>query len=229
MMPDADFFAWVEFHVLATGADDRVAETLAVNKPIVTGESWNTSLAELKLATQRLVLHHRTPKFTNEHLDAVGLELVAMRREAAADSRAARPQSGADCPECGGAGHAVVLHPYCVFDGHAANYRDPRTGESRPQVLTVAVLCDAAGCGAGHHARNAEDRRVEGATEGQLRQRPRLMTLSRYSALIGGHDGVRLLREYERVLAERGRQVAGPGEGLAALSPRLAAMARRAA
>lgn len=105
------FADWVGVYCTATGADGRAADMLRANVAIVV-EHWKATPAELGEVTNRLISSCRVPKFANEHIDAIGKELVALRteRKAAADHvKQFGPFKGCDCPACNG---GVVLPQY---------------------------------------------------------------------------------------------------------------------
>lgn len=199
------FIEWARWHCDSTAADAGTATALVVNRSIFTAD-WLATEAELRECTRRLVSGNRTPKFANEHGDAVGIELRALRQERAAAPVLAYdpsdPTTFTACPTCGdGRGWVVVPHPRCVVHG-----------ELTMRVITVAVICED--CEPGRRALAAEMQKERD------RQRP---TLAAYTRRVSGADGVALLRGRERRLAALARGGAAPGAGFAEQFPRLAA------
>lgn len=214
MTPD-EYAVWVAQHVEACGADERAAAALlsdAVREVLCHG--GRTTQAELVECTARLIRSRATPKFANEHGDAVGLELVRLREErraAALPPPVAAPGDFApDCPACGGTGLATVplVDPRRPERDFVAGRRLVLAMGYRT-VLAMCCLCDEPGCEAGRLARSRDARRM--------------YTLSWLNSHYGC-DLVRLLREYERerVAWFRGRPDFGPGSAvLAGLVARL--------
>jgi hypothetical protein len=194
-MTTIEFAAWVKHHVTATGADDRTAAALIENREIIANE-WNTTLAELKLATHNLVASCRTPKFPNEHTDAIGLEIEAIRTPS---MRREEPTAPRTCGVCQGSGMVVVLHPNCIYAGRVVNYQ--RFGVNYGYVATFAVICDICDFGKGL-CRN-EESRASSLSNAELQAQPRMMTLGKYYDLTKGLDGYMMLRDYEREQAIR--------------------------
>jgi hypothetical protein len=197
-MNDYDFNQWLSYHLLATGSQSKadVADSLLANQDIIAGPTWGASLVELMECSRRLVATCRVPGFADEHLKAVGLELIALRKDASrAASEFRRPiPNGPKCPTCDGDGWVTVPLVRCVWHGQLVTYRD-RDGLDHGYVPTGAVTCDD--CDAGRRERDIEADRVNkmrakfsGATG-----RP---TYTQYTALVNGADGVALLKEHER-------------------------------
>ena len=187
-LPPTDWFlSWVRFHVAATAADPAAAEALLANRPIITGETWHATESELRTCTARLVARCATPKFPNEHVDAVGLELIALRKHR--EPMPALPPDAPACPLCEGMGQVTVVHPGCVWRGRVVRHRTLGT------VMTCAVLCDQCPRGGRLIDLNRHDDR----------RWPRQLTWDRYLTRTGGIDGVELLRQHERERAFVGR------------------------
>lgn len=218
---DAWYVEWVELHCEATGADNTTLKALLspLVYAVLAGDGGATP-EELGQVTVRLLARHETPKFANEHADAVGLELVRLRE----DRRAAllpAPVAAAgdfapDCDACGGSGLVVVPVLACVRGGRLYLHRDSG------RVVTGAVLCDRTGCSAGFAARERERHRTD--------SRPRRPTLTQADR-VAGCDLLQLHREFERQQAAR-RASAAPaaaGEHWAALVAALRSRVRPAA
>jgi len=187
-LPPTDWFlSWVRFHVTATAADPSAAEALVANRGIITGEAWAATDKELRACTARLVARCATPKFPNEHVDAIGLELVALRKHR--EPLPALSPDDPQCPLCEGIGQVTVIHPGCVWSGRVVRHRTLGT------VMTCAVLCDQ--CPRG--------RRLIDLDRADDRRWPRQLTLGGYFSRIGGIDGVQLLKDHDRELAFVGR------------------------
>lgn len=192
-----DFLAWVEFHMKATAANEQTLDALLTNEEIICGDAWRTSLKELKLATQSLIAHNRAPTFANEHLKAVGTEILFLRETLRRDKP--KPDAVA-CDLCGGHGLIPVPHPRCISAGRLVTYM--RDEVDYGYVATCFVICEA--CPAGRAEWEVEERRVSEASEAEKRKRPRMMTLSRYSQVVNA-DGVQLLREHDAYTARQAR------------------------
>lgn len=202
-MTDDEFDGWVALHCEATAASAEAAASLLTSRAVFVAD-WSATAAELGECTRRMLRNLRVPKWANEHAEAVGRELMALRRE-----RDARPQvdfsAGAPepprCPLCGGSGLVAVPHPLCVLrphDGPPALGHYPGTR----MVVTGAVLCDAPDCEPGRDARHREAKR----------DRPRL-ALNRYLAALGHVDAVGMLRQFERDQAAACRRAGGRRAG----------------
>lgn len=196
------FYSWVKIHCQATGASEDTGETLVTNRRIVE-DFWQATEGEMTECTNRLISFGRTPKFPNEHMDALGRELRDLRSIAIskADEAYARqwedPATRPQCEACDGTGIVVVPHPRCVWHGTIVNH--PGNGV----FYTVGVLCDV--CAIGKELIRREDDRVSRASDTDLRKRPRQATFSQYTRGIFGHDGITLLRQHEKQMAELGR------------------------
>lgn len=193
-MSDDWFDGWVDLHCQATGANAAARDAILANRDNFV-DRWNSTAAELGEVTARLVGSLRTPKFPNEHCDAVGRELVALRAELA--DRARKAARGFDdgppaCDACGGDGLVSVPHPRCVSNGRMI--RDPETGA----YLTGSVLCDRPHCDAGRLARDRETSRRD--------DKPRRLTLGALQHRLGGCDLVAMLRDHEREQARLARE-----------------------
>ena len=213
---DAWYPEWVSRHCDATGADAAAARAL-LSEPVyeVLVSNGRATPGELGEVTVRLLARHGTPKFANEHADAVGLELVRLRedrRRAALPPPAAAPgDAPPDCPACGGSGLATVPLPACVrverAGGADVAFIVPHPEYRR--VLTGAVLCDRPGCAAGEVVVARERHRAD--------KKPRRPTLTQAERAAGGADLPALLREYERRQAARCRASGPPDSAWAAL------------
>jgi hypothetical protein len=213
------FDEWVILYCEATAAGGEVAAALLANRAVILDPPWSATQAELGEITARLVRECRVPKFPNEHTDAIGNELRAVRDER---RHAAIPPVGhapgdfaPDCPACGGSGLAVVPLRACVLDGRVV--LNPRTG----RVDTGAVLCDRPGCLAGERVQADEGlRKLDD-------RRPRRPRLSQCERAVGGRDLPAMLREYERAAAVAARKGEPAGPLLPNIEAALAALAAR--
>ncbi len=211
-MSDDEFYGWVELHCIATGATPDTARTISANRE--TFRKWSATVGELGECTARLVAHMRTPKFANEHTDAVGLELKALRRErsetlAAADPRDPGPAPEPKCELCRDRGLVDVPMPECVVVPSDAPARlVPKAGYRT--VLTIPVRCDHKACAAGAELFRKGDRHP---------------ALSKYRRPFRGVDPVQLLREHQRAELEklRGGAVSESLSDLPNIARRLAA------
>jgi hypothetical protein len=191
----SEFDSWCAYHVRATGADDKTLETLITDQSIIAGEAWGATAEELTAVTNGLIARCKVPRFPNEHISAVGIELMRLRDERNARDRQQRQQSDPEeCAACDGTGFATIPTRACVWNGEIQCL----IGTSR--VSTGAVLCDRPGCAAGRRTRDSESRRTD--------DRPRQMILSKAESIAGVRDLPGLLREYERnrAAAIRGKQ-----------------------
>lgn len=214
------FISWVQLHCQATGAGPDAGEALIINRRIVE-DFWRASEAEMTECTNRLITKGRTPKFPNEHMDALGRELRDLRASVTAESdrdysrQWDDPDAAPKCEQCSGTGRVVVPHPRCIHHGNLVTH--PVNGI----FYTVAVLCTD--CEIGRDMIRREEDRVSRASDDDLRKRPKQLTFDRYTRLIHGHDGVAMLREHERSMAEQVRRVSGDGASeFRRLYPRLA-------
>jgi len=215
---DMDWYAeWVRLHCQATGADAAAARALLseiVRAVLLNGGTTSEELGEV---TARLVTRHETPKFANEHADAVGLELVRLREErrvATLPGPAAAPGNFApDCPACGGSGLVVVPHARCVWQGRLVVHPD------QGKLVTGAALCDGPGCAAGEVARTKERARVDNPP-----RRPTLSQVRRHH----GCDVLAMLRQHERDQAAAARRRTGPAGDFPAMAAILERAKRRA-
>lgn len=204
------FLDWVDVYCTATGADQRAAEALRANASVVV-EHWRATIEELGEVATRLVASGRTPKFANEHLDALGRELVALRKERATAERPTPGDFDSECAACGGSGFAVVPVRACVWQGRLVLHK------MHKRVVTCAVLCDRTGCTAGERARDCEHRRRD--------DKPRRPTLSQCEHA-AGVDLAGMTRLFEREVAKRARDGGSESERFAAFAgayPRIAA------
>lgn len=193
------YVEWAELHCQATGADNAALRAL-LSEPVraVLVAQGGATAEELGSVTVRLLARHDTPKFANEHADAVGAELVRLREERRVallpGPVAPAGDFAPDCDACGGSGMAVVPVRACVFERRLVLHPELK------MVVTGAVLCDRPGCEAGEAARQRERHRTD--------NKPRRPALSRVSGALGC-DPVALLRGYEREEAGRARR-SGP-------------------
>jgi hypothetical protein len=199
----ADWFDnWVQFHQAVTGSRSNpdVAAVLVSNRAVIL-ETWQATEAEMRSASRRLVAYLRTPKWANEHLDALGRELLRMRGE---ESQAASPPPGdfSTCGTCGGAKMVVVPHPLCVDRGRLVCWR------GRLGIRTVAVFCDE--CPAGRAAALEDGRRFHSLPKARQQAQPVRPTLTAYTRKVGC-DAVTLLRELDKFRAEQSRDLVGLG------------------
>ena len=203
MTPAEDWYAgWVRNHVTATGADAAAARALlsdVVRTVLVT--NGKATPGELGEVTVRLIARRDTPKFANEHSDAVGAELVRLRAErrlaAAGPPVATNGDFAPDCPACGGSGLAVVPVRACVWERRLVLHPQLK------RIVTGAVLCDR--CPAGEAAITKERHRTD-----KKDRRPTLTQVAR----VLGCDPVALLRAFEREQAEYARrELAGSRDG----------------
>ncbi len=186
--PPADWFReWVIAHGRATAADPSAGVALMSNRAIIVGEPWLATELELHECTRRLVAKRATPKFPNEHVDAVGLELIELRKERTRPTLPAA-SSEASCPICSGTGEAIGVHPGCVWGGRVVKHRECG------RVMSCAVLCDQCEIG----------RRLITLNRAKDNKQWR-MTLDKYYRVLNGLDGVELLKEYEQEQARLGR------------------------
>ena len=200
MTPEA-FSQWIELYTRTTGAGPAVADTLRANYRAIV-QQWRATLRELDEVATRFVVSGRIPKWPDEHLRGIGAELDALRAEDAAKRR--RPARDPEvCTLCRGTGYVSVPHPCCIWKGEIRPYYNPRTKVRKRAVLTVAVLCC---CSAGEAAKQANRKYAE------ERHRPPLRTIESYTRLIGGCDGVAILREWESRLAEASRRAEPRGD-----------------
>lgn len=193
------YVEWAELHCQATGADNAALRAL-LSEPVraVLVTQGSATPEELGQVTVRLLARHDTPRFANEHSDAVGAELVRLREERRAallpGPVAPAGDFAPDCDACGGSGLVSVPVRACVWQGRLVLHPDVR------MVVTGAVLCDRPGCVAGAAARERERHRTD--------NKPRRPTLAQVSRVLGC-DPVALLRGYEREQAGRARR-SGP-------------------
>ena len=178
------YFSWVGFHRERTAAQpDAVAALLANEETAI--ETWEATHDELCECTKRLVATRRTPKFANEHVDAVGTELIAMRaeRERAGFMLATQQPAAGECPmRCDG-GELIAPMVDAVLGG---------------RIFPVCVvLCDM--CQRGKAETIAQDRRKNqaGPMKEDAWKKKTLMPLSKYVERCNGRDGITMLREHE--------------------------------
>jgi hypothetical protein len=213
---------WVRDHCTATGADASAARALL--SEFVRGvllDSGRTTPGELGEVTVRLLARRETPKFANEHSDAVGRELVRLREERRiallGPPVAAAGDFAPDCPACGGSGLAVIPVRACVWDGRLVLHPDLK------RVVTGAVICDRPGCPAGERVWQAEGLR-------KLDERsPRRPKLSQCERAVGGIDLPALVRDHERERAAAARVGMPPRPATPNLAAILAGVTLRAA
>lgn len=205
--PKSWYFAWVAMHVEATAGGNEATAALIAAKDVAT-DIWTATEEELWECTNRLLRTMRTPKFANEHVDAVGLELVALRSDRVKQSHPS-PQSDSAfvCESCRGLGMIVVPHPLCVSQGKLVNFR-LRDGTDYGRIQCIAVICDE--CPQGEAEMSAQHRRSQLATESEEWKRKKHMSLSTYRAAIDHADGIELLRKHTDKQAADARAVIGP-------------------
>lgn len=211
-LPPKDWYLeWVAMHSGATAAGAEATAALIAAKDAAL-ETWEATEIELWECTNRLLRTMRTPKFANEHVDAVGLELVALRRERTAALSSAAGEVETSCATCGGAVFIIAAHPACIRDG--------RLVLANGKVMTTAVLCDL--CPRGLAEIAAQNRRAEYATgKDELWKKKKVLTLSTYFERVRGFDGVAMLRNYNRQRAADARRRDPRSEGENALFDRL--------
>jgi hypothetical protein len=209
-MDAAGYYEWVRLHAQATGASPEAKLALGsdIVRDVILGAG--ATGAELGEVTARLIRRGETPRWANEHGDAVVLELRALRAERAVAPVMEHPPGDPTvfegCPTCGdGRGWVTVPHPLCVFQGRLCLHPD------NGKVVTVAVICGT--CEPGRRAAAAEQ------TRGVAEQRP---TLARYGRRVYGADGIRLLADYDRQRAAQARGGAPAGAGFRQMFPTLA-------
>lgn len=185
------FEEWVEMHCIATGANDAARQAIIANRGNLL-DAWRATLEELGQVTARLVANLRTPKFPNEHCDAVGRELAELRAERAALPPAVVPGDSPACDACQDTGIVTVPHPECVWSHRIVLHREQRC------VITTTVLCDRSGCAAGYRAQAADDERAKSKTH---RRMARLSAMER----LAGCDVLALLRAHEAEVVRRAR------------------------
>lgn len=203
------FLSWVQNHLIATGGGEDAGETIISNRRVVDGY-WKATEAEMYECTSRIIRNGRTPKFANEHMDRLGSELRELRAATTTDAANVYARQWEDPSArvvcvCDGTGLIVVPHPRCIWHGNLVVH--PGNG----RFYTVAVICDE--CDIGRDIIRREDDRVSRAGETELRKRPKMLTWGRYTTAIHGHDGIALLRQYDRQEAERGRVFSGETYG----------------
>jgi hypothetical protein len=202
------YFEWVDFHRKATAANAEAVAALISAREIAI-DIWQSTSDELHQCTKRLVATRRTPKFANEHADAIGTELVTLRaeRERAGFMVAVQPTGPSDCPmRCEG---GELIAP--MVDAVKAGKVSP----------VCVVLCDM--CQRGKAEIIAQDRKKNqaGPTKEDAWKKKTLMTLSKYIERCNGVDGIAMLRQHEAECAAKIR--AHRGE-FASTIPALAAM-----
>ncbi len=190
-MSDDEFFGWVDLHCVATGATPQAAETLIQNRSAF--QKHGATVGEMGECTARLVSSARTPKFANEHTDALVLELKALRRErsearAAADPKDPGPAPEPKCVLCRDSGLVDAPMPECVALPQGGPARlVPKTGYRA--VLTIPIRCDHGACAAGAELYRKGDRHP---------------VLSKYRAKFPKNvDPVQMLRDHQRAELER--------------------------
>lgn len=183
-MSDEEFEGWVALHRAATGASDDAERSLVENR--ATFAAWAATPGELGECTHRLMVGLRVPRFANEHVQAVGRELLALRAERDAFARPDHSDEYYEtprCPLCGGDGLVTVPLPKCVWQGRLVCFPGTRVVRSGP------VLCDEPQCVKGRKVRDEEGKR----------DKPR-PTYTAYCRRFGGIDLAGMQRQYERGL-----------------------------
>lgn len=194
------YTSWVLEHAKATAAGPDAVDAMLAAEEVV--RFWSATADELQECTRRLIRTFRTPKFPNEHIDAVGRELVLLRQERTrAEFSTPAPSGGYyQCPNDCTDGQLIVPHPRCVLQGRIVPYSItlPNGMVSRyGYVARIVVLCDM--CPRGEAEIMAQARRSQLATgPDQDYRKKTLMSLATYTARIDHCDGLALLREYER-------------------------------
>ncbi len=107
------------------------------------------------------------------------------------------------CGECSDTGTIVAPHPQCVWNGQLANYRF-KDGADYGRVVTIAILCTY--CDLGRAEISLQERAANQASGSADHRSKTLMTADQYFERLQGHDGVTMLREYERRKSEECRK-----------------------
>lgn len=183
------YFQWVDFHRKATAANTDAVAALIVNEDIAIG-IWEATSEELHECTKRLVSTRRTPKFANEHADAVGTELVSLRGErtrAGFMVHRPEPHSANACPMRCERGVLFAPMPHVIREGKAG----------RALLKTCAVLCDQCQFGLAEIAAQDQLEKLASPVKEEAWKKKKLCTLSRYFERTNGVDGIAILRQYE--------------------------------
>lgn len=201
-MPTPDWYAtWIVGHCTATGTTEPTLTAVVLmfqeNRELVMRDPWYATEEELGNCTRRIVASCLQLRFANEHLPAVGNELIALRAERQATTAQARREvaAGSDCRLCSNSGWVSVPHPKCVWNGRLMLHPDNN------RVCTVAVTCDD--CPAGQSARDGEADRANRARDTKHPRRP---TMGEYTRRISGHDGAAMLAAHQREQSADGRK-----------------------
>lgn len=192
------FDGWIEHHCDATAAGADAMRMLMLARSAFV-EDWDASEIELRECTRRLIAGMRVPKFANEHSDAIGRELIAMRKERDRESVQRSVDRAEVCHQCDGLGWVEVPHPKCVFNGQLALHPDAK------RIVTVSVMCE---CPEGIRQNRADELRAEhpdNKLSATTLRAPRRMTLDVWRRLTRGADGIGLLSVYRRKQVDRNR------------------------
>lgn len=208
-MTESQYQGWAEGHCEMTGAVDGARLALLANRKLIADEN-NATVDELVEVTERLIRSGNTPRFANDHSQAVIHELRTLRRERNSHRSWDSDQAGPRCVTCNDTGLVTVPLYLCV--------ERPRFGEPRlvphplnGMFMTGCVICDLPGCDRGRLVADDEQRR----DEKKIKHRQRW---SAYITSLGGIDILRMMRNRERALAEEARATTKPdGEFLATI------------
>jgi hypothetical protein len=203
-MTDDEYDAWVEYHCRKVAAPEKTAESLLECRGdfLSGGETgFRATAEELRTCTDRFVQGRRVPKFANEHAEAVASELLALRRERDAATRAAAilaPPDAPACRYCGDSGLVTLPHPRCVEVPH---YDPPRLvgypDRNRPFTDSLEISARCMECAVGRFSKSTH------------------ITTTSYLREIGGAlrliAVVALLDDARRAIAGRAWQLAPKG------------------
>lgn len=230
-MNDSEWFSgWVELHCIATGADadgkGRTRAAIMENRNIFLVD-WKSTSLELGECTARLVRNNKTPKFPNEHCDAIGRELNELRvqrdrghneAQAAALRDAANRRA---CSACDGTGLATIPHPKCLIRGERGGWV-LATARGNGRVMCCTVPCDRPECVAGDAVRAADKKYRE--TKERLKGKS-VATLDDFERHYGV-DLVAMWRAFERGRELQAKQEAAPDSDWTRLCTSLLTKAR---
>lgn len=200
-MPPANgwYFGWVAYHQKKTAANPEAVAALIECEDIAT-DIWEATSEELHECTRRLVATARTPRFANEHADAIGTELVVLRRERVRDGFM-MPEPGqvtTDCPWSCNAGLLFGPLPWIVRE---------YPNVCRKWLQTCAILCDQ--CPRGLAEIAAQQRVAACAAPDEKWKSKTLRTMTEYLDRIGGRDAITILRDFEAKRAADARSIYG--------------------
>lgn len=181
------YFEWIDFHRKATAANAESVAALITNEDIAI-EIWEATSDELHECTKRLVATRRTPKFANDHTDAIGTELVTLRKERDRAGFMANLPShlAGECEQRCNRGLLIAPLPEAVRKGKAGRELARHT---------CVVLCDV--CDMGKAEIAAQDRVEQYAAPDERWKKKKLRTLTQYLECTKQVDGILMLREYE--------------------------------